>query len=249
MSNDSKSISIFSAKACAAPLDKAAALYEERTGTKIQVAVCSRHCAKPVAEEAVGTTGGDDFLLEIAEGKIHDLAISGAEYLFDDGEIRGIIAKKQRRTIAYRTSAIVVPKDNPKNLQTLEDLTQPGIRIGISVIDCLKGVWEDAAGRAGLMEPIRNNITYYANGCVAIMEAVASDEIDVAIGWTAFQHLDTERTLVIEMPEEYRVLRGTCVGMLSFAKDPELAKDFMNFLASPDAQKFYIELGWVVPEN
>jgi len=238
-------VRIFSAKACAAPLEKAAALFEEQTGIKIEISVCSRHCAKPEAEEADAESAGDDFLLEISDAGIHDLAIAGAEYLLDDGQVRGIVKKGKRRTIACRTSAIIVPAGNPKNIQSIEDLTRPDVRLAVSVLDCLKGLWEDIAGRLGLLEAISSNIGYYANGCVAIVEAVATAEVDAAIGWTAFKHLEPGRVEVIELPKDQQVARGTCVGMLSFCKEVEPAEKFMNFLASEDSRKFYRELGWI----
>ena len=244
--NNKRVVRIFSAKACAAPLEKAAKLFEEETGITVEISICSRHCAKPVAEEAIGETGGDDFLLEISDAGIHDLAIAGAEYLLDDGEVRGIVQRGQRQTIACRTSAIVVPAANPREIGSLEDLAKPGVRIGVSVIDCLKGLWEDICGRAGLMDEIRSNIAYYANGCISIVEAVAINEIDAAFGWTAFGHLEPERIKVIELPKEQQVLRGTGVGMLSFAKDTEAAKQFMDFLTSAQSRKFYAEYGWAI---
>ncbi|MHC4315340.1 MAG: substrate-binding domain-containing protein [Planctomycetota bacterium] len=216
-------VRIFSARACAAPLEKAAKLFEEQTNIHIEISVCSRHCAQPVAEEATGETGGDDFLLEIADAGRH-----------------------QRRTIAYRRSAIIVPAGNPKNISCVEDIAKPGVRVGVSVIDCLKGLWEDISGRLGLLDKIRKNICYYANGCIAIVEAVATGEIDAAFGWTAFQHMEPDRIETIEMPEEQQVLRGTCVGLLSFAKGTEAATQFMDFLASPQAREFYKEYGWVI---
>ena len=243
---DNTTVRIFSARACAAPLEKAAKLFEEQTGIKVEISVCSRHCAQPVAEEATGETGGDDFLLEIADAGIHDLAIAGAEYLLDDGEVRGIVQRGQRRTIAYRNSAIIVPAGNPKNIRCVEDMARPGVRVGVSVIDCLKGLWEDICGRLNLLDKIRKNICYYANGCIAIVEAVATSEVDAAFAWTAFKHLEPERIEIIEMPKEQQVLRGTCVGLLSFTKEPESAKRFMDFLASPESRKFYKEYGWVV---
>jgi len=241
-------VRIFSARACAAPLEKAAKLYTDRTGVQIEISVCSRHCANPVAEEAVGDTGGDDFLLEIADAGIHDLAIAGAEYLLDDGEVRGIVQRGARRTIACRTSAILVPRGNPKRIASVADLARPGIRVAVSVIDCLKGLWEDVTGRLGLLDKVRPNITYYANGCVAIIEAVAAGKVDAAFGWTAFRHLEPDRIDVIEMPPGQQVMRGTAVGMLSFAKDKAAATAFMDFLASPDSRKCYAEYGWRLPE-
>lgn len=242
-------VRVFSARACAAPLEKAAKLFEEQSGIHVQIDVCSRHCAEPVAEEATGETGGDDFLLEIADAGIHDLAIGGAEYLLDDGEVRGIVQRHERRTIAYRASAIIVPAGNPKNIRGVEDLARPGVRVGVSVIDCLRGLWEDISGRLGLLDKIRKNISYYANGCIAIVEAVADNQVDAAFAWSAFKHLEPDRIEVIEMPKEQQVLRGTGVGMLSFAKDTESARKFMDFLITPEARAFYKEYGWVVLDS
>ncbi len=247
--NDNGLVRIFSARACAAPLEKAARLFEKQTGITVEISVCSRHCAKPVAEEATGETGGDDFLLEIADAGVHDLAIAGAEYLLDDGEVRGIVQRRKRRTIAYRTSAILVPAGNPKKIRSVQDMARPGVRIAVSVIDCLKGLWEDVCGRLGLVEPIRNNICYYANGCIAIVEAVATGQVDAAFGWTSFRHLEPDRIEVIEMPKDQQVARGTCVGMLSFAHQPDPAERFMDFLVSAESRRFYKEYGWTVPEK
>ena len=51
--------------------------------------VCSRHCAEPAAERASAEGKDHDFLAEIAEEGLPDLAIGGAEYLLDDGGVRG----------------------------------------------------------------------------------------------------------------------------------------------------------------
>ncbi|MFH1718375.1 MAG: extracellular solute-binding protein [Planctomycetota bacterium] len=242
-------VRVFSARACAAPLEKAAELFEKQSGIHVDISVCSRHCAEPVAEEAFGNTGADDFLLEISDAGIHDLAIGGAEYLLDDGEVRGIVQRHERRTIASRASAIIVPAGNPKNIRSVEDMAKPGVRVGVSVLDCLKGLWEDISGRLGLVDKIRKNISYYANGCVAIVEAAATGEFDAAFGWTSFEHLEPDRIEIIEMPKAQQVLRGTGVGMLSFAKDTESARKFMDFLTTPEARAFYKEYRWVVEDD
>lgn len=241
---NNKIVRIFSARACAAPLEEAARLFEAGTGIHVEISVCNRHCASPKAEEATGKTGGDDFLLEIADAGIHDLAIAGAEYLLDDGEIRGLVQKGQRRTIAYRTSAIVVPAGNPAGIRTIDDLARPGVKVGVSVIDCLKGLWEDVTGRLGQLEPVRHNITFRANGCVALVEAVSQRVVDAAFGWTSFHHLDPKRLEIIAMPRDQQVWRGTGVGLLSFAKQTTPAIQFMNFLTTPEIRAIYVRYGW-----
>lgn len=250
MSDASKAVvRIFSARACAEPLRRAARIYQKQTGVSIEISVCARHCAKREAEEAVGEVGGDDFLVEISDYGIHDLAIGGAEYLLDDGEVRGIVQRGERRLIAYRDSALVVPKGNPANIQGLDDLARPGVRIAISVLDCLKGMWEDLTGRQGLTDAVRPNITFYANGCVAIVEAVAEGLVDVAIGWGAFEHLGEGRLEVVALPRAQQIMRGTGVGLLSFSKSPEAAREFMDFLVTPPARACYARYGWVLPDD
>jgi len=244
---DNGVVRVFSARACAAPLEKAARLFEERTGIHVAISVCSRHCAEPVAEEATAATGGHDFLVEVAEGGIHDLAIGGAEYLLDDGEVRGITEKGQRRTIAYRQAAILVPAGNPAGIRSVSDLARPGVRVGISVLDCLKGLWEDVAARLGVLEGICRNITYHANGCIAIVEAVAARQVDAAFGWSAFRHLAPGRIEIIETGDASPLLRGTGIALTTFAANREAAIQFMDFLTTREARAYYQELGWVVP--
>jgi len=244
-----QSIKIFSARACAAPLEEAARLFQQATGTPVEISVCNRHCAAPVAEEAAAQQGNHDFLVEIAEDGIYDLAISGAEYLLDDGEVRGIVCRGERRLIAYRHSAIAVPAGNPSQIKGYADLARLGVRVAISVLDCLKGQWEDVAGRLGLCEAIRPNITFKANGCVAIVEAVAQGKVDAAFGWSAFAHLAPGRLEIVDPPVEHRVLRGTGVALLSTSKNPELARKLMDFLVTPGARACYAKYGWDLPRT
>jgi molybdate transport system substrate-binding protein len=240
-------VQIFSARACAAPLRDAAVLFEAKTGVRVSVAVCNRHCAAPVAEEAAAQSGNHDFLVEIAEDGIYDLAISGAEYLLDDGEVRGIVQKGERRLIACRRSAIVVPAGNPAGIRSLADLTKPGVRVAISVLDCLKGLWEDVTVRLGLAEQIRRNISFRANGCVAIVEAVAQNKVDAAFGWNTFEHLAPGRLEIVETPPAQQVWRGTGIGLLTTATHIEQARQLMDFLVTPEARACYQKYGWVVP--
>ena len=246
MSSSAKIIRVFSARACAAPVEKAAQLFYTRTGIEVKIDVCSRHCARPEAEEATGTTGGDDFLLEIADAGIHDLAIAGAKYLLDDGEVKGIVKRGQTRIIAFRRSAIIVPVGNPANIHSLSDMAKDGMRIAISVIDCLKGMREDLSARTGLLASISRNITFRANGCVALVEAVAEHKVDAGFGWDAFKHLSPDRIEIVKLSPEQEIWRATCVGLLSFSKHQDEAVNFMNFLTAKAALSCYEEYGWTV---
>ena len=91
---------------------------------------------------------------------------------------------------------------------------------------------------------------FSARACAEpLEEAAATSEFDAAFGWTSFQHLEPGRIEIIELPQEQQVLRGTGVGMLSFAKNIESARKLMNFLTTPEARAFYQEFGWVLEDD
>ncbi len=67
------SLRIFSARACAAPLEDATKIFTEKTGIEVKIDVCARHCASQEAEEADAEGAAHDFLIAISEDGNHDL--------------------------------------------------------------------------------------------------------------------------------------------------------------------------------
>jgi len=244
------SIRVFTAKACFAPLNEAARLYEKERGVRIETLVCGRACANSVAKDTsrgheVVLGQPETFLLEIRDMEGLDIAIAGAEYLFDDGEDHGIILGATRRSLGLRESAILVGKGNPHGIRGLRDLLRPGLRIGVSVIDCLKGMWEDICGRERIVEKVRANITTHLTGCVAITQAVVEGKVDVGFGWTTFKALSGNRLDVVRLPRNQRVYRSTSAAVMKQSRNAKAAEDFIGFLASDTGKSIYEKHGWI----
>src|SRR4030066_653076 len=141
------SLHVFSAGAVATPLQEALALFEKKFGVHFKF-----------------SPGSPEILLAtIAAEKAGDVISTGAEYILDEAEDQELVVKSSRRTLGLRRSVIVVPLGNPAKITSLQDLCQEGIRIGIAVGGCLKGVWDDIASKAGLTDLIRRNITEHAD--------------------------------------------------------------------------------------
>lgn len=227
-------LSIFCAKACSPPVLRSAKAFENFSGKHIEVSVCSRHCAN---QENHNDGTHHTLISEIIEAGFHDIVVSGAEYQLDELEEMGIVIPNTRKLLGYRVSSIIVKKDNPKNLCSLSDITKNGIRVGISMIDCLKGVWEDVCGRARIVEDVRRNITLHVKGCIALIDAVVDDKIDAGFGWNSFKYLEPEKIDVVEIPEEYRIYRSTCAGILKWTKDRSSCIEFIEYLSSDSSRE------------
>ena len=220
---------IYSAGAVAPPLQDAARLYEASYGVE-----CTVIPGKPEALVAA-----------VATTKTGDVFSGGAEYVLDDAEDRGLVIKDSRRSLGYRRSVIIVPPDNPAKVSSLNDLCREGVRIGIATEGCLKGVWDDIASKAGLVEPIMKNITHHADACGSLMSLIHTRAVDAIFGWNAFRNVWPDTCETIELPPHLQVYRSTGVGVLSYTRDMELSRSFIDFLTKPEARKIYSDYGWI----
>jgi len=229
VSSEKRQLKVYSAGAVAPPLRDAIAIFEKESKVK-----CDLRIGKP-----------EDLLREIAKFKKGDVFSSGAEYILDDAEEQGLIIKGSRKSLGYRRSVIIVPVGNSAKIACLKCLCREGVRIGIAVDGCLKGVWDDVTSKAGLTDQIRRNITHHADACGSLMSLIHSDKVDAIFGWNAFQGVWPDTCEIIELPQNLQVFRSTVAGIISYSKNVKLSEEFIDFLTSPAIRKIYADYGWV----
>ncbi len=225
---NSKVLHVYSSGAVAPPIKKCAEEFKAKFGTEFEFTVGK----------------AENLISEIAESKQGDILTCGAEFILDEAQERGLIFEETRRSVGFRKSAILVPMGNPKNIKSMSDLTQEGVKVGISISGCLLGVWDDISSKAGLTDQIRRNITDFADGCGAVMALINQKKVDAVFGWDAFKKLWMKTMEVVELPKTLQVYRSTGVAVVKFSKDKELTKKFINFLVSENGKKIYRDFGW-----
>ncbi len=219
---------VFSAGAVAPPIKKCA----EEFKTKYEI------------EFNFTVNKAEVLIEEISKTREGDLLTCGSEYILDHAQLKGLVLKETRRALGSRTSAILVQKGNPKKIESMSDLAKGGMRVGVSVAGCLTGVWDDLATKAGLTEEVRRNTAAYADGCGELMSFINKKEVDAILGWDAFKKLNMQTMDIIELPKDLQVNRSTAIGVITFTKDKELAKKFIDFLVSEKGKRIYEEYGW-----
>ena len=219
---------VYSAGAVAPPFQDALNAFDRREGTN------SRFVAgKP-----------ENLLKAIALNKKGDVMSCGAEYVHDEAEDRGIFKLGTRHSLGYRRSVLIVQEGNPTGIKKLEDLTQPGVRVGIAVDGCLKGVWDDVCSKAGVIEEVRANIVEHADACGTLMGLIHSNRVDVVFGWNAFKNIWFDTCDSVELPRDIQIFRSTAVQITSYTRNESLSKKLIEFLTSPEGRKIYAEYGW-----
>ena len=219
---------VYSSGAVATPIKKCAEEFTAKHGTDF--------------EFTVGTA--ETLIFEITELKQGDILTCGAEFILDEAQLKGLISGETRRSVGYRRSAILVPKGNPKGIESISDLANKGMRVGIS-IGCLLGVWDEVSSKAGLTDKIRKNITEFADGCGAVMALINQKKVDAVFGWDAFQKLWPANIEVVDLPRELQVFRSTGIAVIQFSKQKETAKEFIDYATSEKGKKIYSSYGWI----
>jgi accessory colonization factor AcfC len=223
------SLHVYSAGAVAPPLQEALSLFEKKAGV-----TCRFTAGKPEA-----------LLKAIRLRKGGDIISCGSEYVHDEAEDIGVLIKGTRGSLGYRRSVIITQCDNPKGIRRLEDLCEPGVRVGTATDGCLKGVWDDICSKAGLTEVIRPHIVEHADACGSLMGLIHSGRVDAVIGWNAFKNVWPDTCEAVELPRDLQVFRSTAVQVLTYTKDLDLSKRLIDFLTSAEGKRIYRDNGWL----
>ena len=155
--------------------------------------------------------------------------------------------------LCYTSYVIVTPKGNPKNITGIEDLAKPGIRVamapkasppgGAAVMGILK--------KAGLEDQIMANVPTPGDCVQTSVIQVVDGSRDAMIVELRIPRMErfAGRLEVVELPFALfppGPLTFT-VGRMQEAKNPELAKDYIDWLTSAHGGQPYFERAGFIP--
>lgn len=213
------------------PLDELGKAFKDQTGVRVDYNYKGSGC----------------LLADICFSKKGDAYIPGELFYIEQARKRGFIAKA--RTVARMATVVIVQKDNPKNIRTLNDLTRPGLRVGIGDPEAVAvgRAASECLVKAGLLKQVQQNVVMSALNVVELGIGVKLKHLDAAIVWDATAHLFEGEVERIDMPDECRVDSPIPVGLLTFSAQPDAAERYLDFLASDDAAKVFRKHGYGVP--
>ena len=172
-----------------------------------------------------------------ADGSVADVLLVG------ESTTKALAGKLGDPVAIFRYGeAILVPRDSTK-VHSLRDLSKKDVRIGVGIIGSpFRGYAETVIARAAAdyggsyAADVHNNITLTRTSDAALGPAIASGLIDAAIGFTS----DAGDGFVgIHVPPQYDVVTTTFATPLKAAPHAAIAKDFVAFLAGPEAQAIF----------
>ncbi len=166
------------------------------------------------------------------------------------------------QTVGYLDIVLVVPKDNPKGIEKLADLTRPGLRVGIGdrTYSTSGQIVKQLFARIPEGEAILKNVRLETKGHQQRCTDVALGNLDAAIVWQAVAHRFRDKLRIIDLEAHYgehidtltsptykesdlRNVQVT-VGVMTWAKDRPAVKRFYDFVVGPAGRAVFAKHGF-----
>lgn len=156
------------------------------------------------------------------------------------------------------TLTIMIPKDNPGHIQTLQDLGKPGVKlvmpnpefegIGRQIKASLVKAGGDSLERAVYDTKVNNgeNLMTHIHHRQSPM-ALMSGRADAGVTWISeaiFQEQAGNPITHVTIPEAFNSTAVYAAGMVKEAPHPEAAKAWLDFLVSPVALAIFERYGF-----
>jgi len=193
--------------------------------------------------------GSGQSLGKIAAGAGGDLFMPGEEFFVEKAMEKGLVECETVRTVAYFVPVLFVQKGNPKSILTLADLKKSGIRVGIGdersaavgqvTLNILKknGIaFEDVAG----------NIVYKSGSVDELGVAIQMKTVDAVVLWDVNARHFKQYGEIIQIPPERNMPALIPIVILKSARYPQEAKEFVEFVTSPDAKQILVDHGFTI---
>jgi len=231
-----KTITAFCGSASKPAMEEAAKTFEEKTGVKVYLKF----------------SGSGTMLSQMKISRSGDLYIPGSPDYMVMAEHDGVVEPESVKVISYLVPAILVQHGNPKNIQSLPDLTKPGTEVGIGNPEavCVGLYAVEILECNDMLQEVGRNIVTYAESCSKTASLIALKAVDAILGWRVFSewHPDTI-DLVSLKPEQIPRLSYIPAAISTFTEDRDSAQEFLDFLVSAQGQEIFSKWGYIATES
>ena len=195
----------------------------------------------PGTKVVFNLAGSQELRTQIENGAPADVFASA-----DWKHMQALVAAKLAsgpRNFVRNEPVLVVPKGNPAGVKTLADLPRakrivvgaPEVPIGtyaLRILEAASRRYGAAFGRA-----VEAHIVSREPNVRQVLSKVALGEADAAIVYRTDARASKGGVEVISIPEDLNVVAEYPVAVVANAREPELAREFVDLLLSPAGQE------------
>lgn len=227
--SDAQTLMVFAGAASKPPTEEAAKVFEKKTGLKVDVVF-----------------GGSGYVMsQMILAKKGDIYFPGSSDYMELAKKKEVVFPETEKYVVYLVNAINVQKGNPKNIKSLKDLTNPGLKVAIANPEgvCVGAYAVEIIEKNFTPEEktqFKKNLINYTESCEKTATAISLKMADAVIGWSVFHYWDPERIETIPLKKSELIRIGYIpIAISKYTKKRELAQKFIDFLLSGEGKAIY----------
>ena len=211
------------------PMDRIGIAFEEKYGVEVK---CNYACSPVLLKQIERRRDGDCYM-------------PGSIAYINEAKEKGFI--DYEKPVAYHTPVIAVFKESSTKIETLKDLTKPGLKIvfGDPKICAIGRVTNKLLEKNEIHDEVWKNVVSAAKSSSDLPSYLYMRLADVTITWKSTLY-GTENIIdIVEIPEKQNYIKMIPIGRLTFSENKEMAKKFVDFVVSDEGKKIFKEYGFV----
>lgn len=192
----------------------------------------------------INAAGSDTLASQIREGADADVFVSANESQAQALHAEGLL--QAPAVFAHNRLVIIVPDDNPAEIERLEDLERPGVRIVVGAPGLPLGDYT-RAGLASLgVTSILENAVSEEQSASAVVGKVALGEADAAFVYATDVASSGGRVRSIELPPNDVKITST-IAVVTETNRPEGARDLVASVLGERGRRALAVAGFTLP--
>jgi molybdate transport system substrate-binding protein len=189
--------------------------------------------------------------LQFTQGATGDVFITASQTDMNDAITDETVAGGTQRIFATNQLVVILPANNSANLQKLEDLAKPGVRLLVAVVDTPIGKVTlnmldkmDKQFGSGFKAKVLANVVSNEAGVNPIVSKLKLGEADAGIVYVT-DAVGAPDLKTITISPELNMVMQLNVAPLAKAANPDQAASFTTYMMSPEGQTILKKWGFL----
>jgi molybdate transport system substrate-binding protein len=189
-------------------------------------------------------TGSQTLSTQLTQGAVADVFASANHMEMDKLVTGGLVQQGAPKDFLTNKLVVILPKDNPANVQTLQDLTRSGLKLVLADATVPAGKYarqildtmsKDPAFGADFGTKVLANVVSNETDVKQVVAKVQLGEADAGIVYIS-DSIAAPELKTVEIPANYNVIARYPIAALVNAPLSELASEFIAYVLSADGQ-------------
>ncbi len=209
----------------------------------------------PGSRVTINSAGSQRLALMIEHGASPEVFASADQRSMVKLVVAGLVPRDAPVTFAHNRVVVVVPAENPVQIETLKDLSRPGLRLvlageqvpaGAYARQVLENLSGGPAYGAGFRDAVLGNVVSNEESVKQVLAKVQLGEADAGIVYQSDVTLSLAEELgKIEIPHRYNITATYPIAVLGAAPSVDLARQFVQFVLAQEGQNVLERWGFI----